>query len=96
MLKYLTQLTQTSRGQSSGRLAFLLTVGLSNVTIWPILAFLTLSRGAFPSIPEGVVYLYAAAQGIAFGGKAAQSFADRGKDGNDKKPVKKPAQRGGD
>lgn len=81
-------LIQTDRGYSSGRLGFLVTVGLSNVIIWPIIAFLTLYHGKFPAIPEGVVYLYAAAQGIAFGGKAAQSFADRGKD--DRKS-KKPA-----
>jgi len=83
MLKYLTQLTQTDRGQSSGRLAFLFSIGLSNIIVWPILGFLTLYNKSFPAVPEGLVYLYAAAQGLSFAGKAAQSFADRGK-GNDK------------
>jgi hypothetical protein len=79
MWKYLSQLTQTHRGQSAGRLGFLLTIGLSNIVVWPLLVFLTLYNKAFPVIPEGVVYLYAAAQGLSFAGKAAQSFADRNK-----------------
>jgi hypothetical protein len=94
MLKYLTQLTQTDRGQSSGRLGFLFTIGLSNIIIWPLVAFLTFKEMDFPVIPEGVVYIYAAAQGLSFAGKAAQSFADRNKGDCDDKPVgkaKKPA-----
>jgi hypothetical protein len=89
MLKYLSQLTRTDRGQSSGRLAFLFSIGLSNIVVWPLLVFLTLYNKAFPAIPEGVVYIYAAAQGLSFAGKAAQSFADRNKGGCDDKPVGK-------
>lgn len=80
MPKYLTQLTQTDRGQSSGRLGFLVTIGLSNAVVWVLVLILTIWKGQFPVIPEGLVYVYAAAQGLAFGGKAAQSFADRAKE----------------
>jgi hypothetical protein len=91
MLKYLQQFTQTDRGQSAGRLGFLMTVGLSNLVTWFLVAFLTFKEMDFPIIPEGVVYIYAAAQGLSFAGKAAQSFADRNKEDCDEKPkVKKP------
>jgi hypothetical protein len=79
MFKYLSQLTQTDRGQSAGRLGFLLTIGLSNAVTWTLVLFLTLKEMDFPAIPEGLVYVYGLAQGLSFAGKAAQSFADRKK-----------------
>ena len=79
MLKYLTQFTQTDRGQSAGRLGFLLTVGLSNAVTWLLVLFLTIKEMDFPAIPDGLVYVYGLAQGLSFAGKAAQSFADRKK-----------------
>jgi hypothetical protein len=95
MLKYLQGLTQTDRGQSAGRMGFLMTVGLSNIIIWPMYGILSFIHGKFIDVPEGVVYLYAAAQGLSFAGKAAQSFADKGKecDGKPTGKIKKPAPR---
>jgi hypothetical protein len=94
MWEFLEKLFQTDRGYSSGRIGFLVTVFLSNIIIWPLFLGLCIYNKAFVNIPEGVVYLYGAAQGISFAGKAAQSFADRNKGGECDKPVgkiKKPA-----
>lgn len=91
----LVKAIQTDRGWSAGRLGFLMTVGLSNAIIWPMYGILSFIQGKFIDVPEGVVYLYAAAQGLSFAGKAAQSFADRGKEVCDEpvRKAKKPAQR---
>jgi hypothetical protein len=89
---------QTDRGWSAGRMGFLMTVGLSNIIVWPMYGILSFINGKFIDVPEGVVYLYAAAQGLSFAGKAAQSFADRPIEKekcNDRSigKAKKPAQR---
>ncbi len=77
MFKYLIQLTQTDRGQSSGRFGFLLSVVISNIVVWFTWLVMCILKGELINIPEGVVYAYAAAQGLAFGGKGLQAIADR-------------------
>ena len=81
MLKYFMQLTQTNRGQSAGRLGFLFSIFISNVVLWSTWLGICIYKHEMVNIPEGVVMVYAAAQGLSFAGKAAQSFADKSKGG---------------
>jgi hypothetical protein len=70
--------------ESSNRLAFLFSVFLSNVCLWGAWVVITIASNwqviynpahpvAMPNIPEGVLWAYAAANGIAFAGKVTQS-----------------------
>lgn len=61
-----------SKNWSSTRFSFLLATMLSNIIIFIILTVLTIKNGKFPEIPEGVLWLYALANGLSFAGKVSQ------------------------
>lgn len=69
-----TMLQENSGGGawSSTRFSFIFAVILSNVVIFVTLTVLTVKEGKFPDIPEGILWLYALANGIAFTGKVVQ------------------------
>jgi uncharacterized membrane protein YraQ (UPF0718 family) len=71
------ELLDPKSSQSSIRFAFLVSVLLSNIVMWYAWLFLSILKMELVDIPDGVVYAYAAANGISFVGKAAQSFAER-------------------
>ncbi len=61
---------------SSVRFAFIFSVLLSNTVIFVSLLVLVISDTTFPDIPEGVLWLYALANGISFAGKITQKFKE--------------------
>lgn len=61
---------------SSSRVVFLCTATLSNIAIFFIWIFMCIKSGTMIDIPEGVIWLYAAANGVSFTGKVAQKFAE--------------------
>jgi len=67
---------ETSKNWSSTRFTFVFTVLLSNVVIFTLFAIFSMSDGKFPEISEGVLWLYAIANGIAFTGKVSQKFKE--------------------
>lgn len=76
--KLSTMLQENSGGSawSSTRFAFIFAVLISNIVIFITLTVLTIKGGAFPDIPEGILWLYALANGIAFTGKVSQKFKE--------------------
>uniref|UniRef100_A0A6M3X779 Uncharacterized protein n=1 Tax=viral metagenome TaxID=1070528 RepID=A0A6M3X779_9ZZZZ len=74
---YFKQLTESRYGLSSGRWAFLFSIILANIIVWYTWLFVCIWTRSIVDIPNGVVMAYTAAQGLAFGGKAVQSFAER-------------------
>jgi hypothetical protein len=50
---------------SSTRFLTFFTVLLSNLICWGAILFLIIINGTFPDIPESIVYLYLAANGVA-------------------------------
>lgn len=62
---------------SSNRVAFLFTMILSNVIVWGAIVYLTLLNGAFPDIPQSIVIIYGAANGIASIAKVWQKREER-------------------
>jgi hypothetical protein len=84
------QLIDPKSSQSSARVAFLFTVALSNVVVWFAWIISSIWSHQLVDIPEGVVYIYAAANGISFAGKASQSFAERRKDDSSRSQIKAP------
>jgi len=61
---------------SSTRFAFIFSVILANVIIFVTWAVLSIKEGVMSDIPEGVIWMYALATGITFGGKVIQKFKE--------------------
>jgi len=61
---------------SATRFAFVFAVLISNVIVFFSIAYIAISDGKIPDIPEGVIWIYALANGIAFGGKVIQKFKE--------------------
>ena len=62
---------------SSNRVAFLFTMILSNIVIWGAIIYLIILNGAFPDIPQSIVIIYGAANGIASIAKVWQKREER-------------------
>jgi len=62
---------------SSNRVAFLYTVFLSNLIVWSGVFYLLIKNGSFPYIPEGIIFLYGIANGIASATKVWQKREER-------------------
>jgi hypothetical protein len=74
---YFRELVNFCGTPSAGRFAFLLSVILSNVVVWYVWLFVCVWTRTLVDIPVGVYTTYGLANGIAFGGKGIQSFAER-------------------
>lgn len=76
-LSAMLQENATSEIWSSTRFAFIFSVLISNIVIFVSVAILIFQNGTIPDIPEGVLFLYALANGIAFTGKVVQKFKEQ-------------------
>lgn len=75
LLEKLSTMLQENAGNgawSSTRFSFIFAVIISNIVIFLALTVLTVKEGKFPEVPEGILWLYALANGIAFTGKVVQ------------------------
>ena len=57
---------------SSTRFAFVFSVLTSNIVVFVSYAYLAFKNGQLPDVPEGTLWLFALANGIAFTGKVVQ------------------------
>lgn len=71
----------SSENWSSTRLAFLLSVFISNFLIFGLWLGLSIKSNSILAIPESVLVLYAVANGLSFGGKQIQKMFERAKIG---------------
>lgn len=79
LLENLNGLLQENAGNgawSSTRFVFVFTVLLSNIIIFSALTVLIIKDGKFPDVPEGILWLYAIANGVAFTGKVTQKKSE--------------------
>ena len=67
----------TDQTWSSTRFAFIFTVSISNISVFLSVLILTIKDGVIPDVPEGILWLYALANGISFTGKVAQKFKEQ-------------------
>ena len=63
---------------SSTRFSMLLCTLLSNLTIFTVWTYLSLTKGIVMEFPDSVVYLYAVANGISITGKLVQKKLENG------------------
>ena len=76
-MQYFRELVDFAGTQSAGRFGFLLSVILSNVTVWYAWMFVSIWTRTMVNIPEGVYITYGIANGVAFAGKGIQSLTER-------------------
>ena len=63
---------------SSTRFSMLFCTLLSNLTIFTVWTYLSLTKGIVMEFPDSVVYLYAVANGISITGKLVQKKLENG------------------
>lgn len=61
---------------SSTRFSFIFSVVLSNVVLFTLIGYETISTGKVPDVPEGAIWIYALANGISFSGKVFQKLGE--------------------
>jgi len=81
---YLKSLIDSTTSHSSGRFAFLLTIIISNISVWGTWIVVCLATSTVHDIPAGVAAIYGLANGIAFTGKVAAKSVEN-KDCEEKK-----------
>ena len=69
---------------SSTRFAFIFSVVISNVAIFSIFIYESIKNNQIADVPEGVLWIYALANGISFAGKVSQKFKEVKEEKNDK------------
>jgi len=62
---------------SSNRVAFIFTMFLSNLVMWGSILYLVIANSAFPIIPQGVIFIYGIANGVASVAKVWQKREER-------------------
>jgi len=62
---------------SMTRFLSLFTIVLSNIAMWGTWLVICYLEGLIVDIPDGVVYVYAAANGLTLAGKVGQKFAEK-------------------
>ena len=77
-LSAMLQETGPDEAWSSTRFSFIVTVLVSNFIVFGLIAYNTILTGSLPDVPEGLIWIYALANGISFAGKVAQKFKENG------------------
>ena len=62
---------------SMTRFLSLFTIMMSNIAMWGTWLLICYLEGRMADIPDGVVYVYTAANGLTLTGKVAQKFAEK-------------------
>ncbi len=76
MIDFIKKLISNDESQSSTRFAFLLTVVLSNTTVWSLWLFLSLYKQEILDIPVGVYTALGVSNGIGFASKIGQKYIE--------------------
>ena len=66
---------------SMTRFLSLFTIVLSNIAMWGTWLLICYFEGHIADIPDGVIYVYVAANGLTLTGKVAQKFVEKKGDG---------------
>ena len=62
---------------SANRFAYVFTMFISNLVMWGGVIYLMITLGAFPQIPEGVIFIYGISNGVASMAKVFQKKEER-------------------
>ena len=79
LIKRLSNMLEQNSGEhgwSSTRFAFIFTVMISNIVIFLAITILIIKDWRFPDVPEGILWLYALANGLSFAGKVTQKVQE--------------------